>query len=68
MLEQKQVGCCVFEFGATTFDMGNTPAMIESYLNQVGYRVRNIISQNKCFAGRESANSAKFSILVAEPE
>lgn len=68
MLEQKQVGCCTFEFGATTFDMGNTPTMIESYLAQVGYRIRNIVPGNPYFPGRESAITAKFSILVAEPK
>ncbi len=67
MLEQKQIRCCVFEFGATTFDMGNTPAMIESYLAQVGYRIRNIVPGNPCFPGRKNAMSAKFSIHVAEP-
>lgn len=68
MLEQKRVKCVLFEFGATTFDMGNTPAMIESYLTQVGYRIRNIVPGNACFPGRESAISAKFSIHVAKPK
>lgn len=68
MLEQKRVGCCVFEFGATTFDMGNTPAMIENYLAQMGYRIRNIVPRNPCFPGRESAMSAQFAIHVAEPK
>jgi FkbM family methyltransferase len=68
MLEQKKVGCCVFEFGGTTFDMGNTPAMIEGYLAQVGYEVRNIMPEAPCFPGRESALSAKFSIHVAKPK
>jgi hypothetical protein len=68
MLKHKLIGCCVFEFGATTFDMGNTPNMIEDYLIQVGYRVHNIIPGNQCFPGRESAKSAKFSVHVAEPK
>ena len=68
MLEQKKVRCCVFEFGATTFDMGNTPTMIEDYLAKMGYRIRNIVLGNPCFPGRESAKSAKFSMHVAEPQ
>jgi hypothetical protein len=68
MLEQKRIGCCVFEFGATTFDMGNTPSMIESYLAQVGYRIRNIVPGNSCFPGHKNAMSAKFSIHIAEPK
>ena len=67
MLEQKRIKCCVFEYGATTFDMGNTPEMIENYLAQVGYRIRNIIPEEPCFPGRESAMSAIFSIHIAEP-
>jgi len=67
MLDKKRVGCCVFEYGATTFDMGNTPAMIESYLAQLGYRLRNIVPGNPCFPGRNNGASAKFSIHVAEP-
>lgn len=66
MLEQKRIGCCVFEFGPTTFDMGNTPTMIETYLAQLGYRIRNIVPGYPCFPGRESAISEKFSIHVAE--
>jgi FkbM family methyltransferase len=68
MLEQKRVRCCVFEFGATTFDMGNTPTMMEDYLTQVGYRVRNIVPGNPCFPGRKSAKSAQFSVHIAEPK
>ncbi len=68
MLEQKQISCCVFEFGGTTFDMGNTPEMIESYLAKVGYRIRNIMPGNPCFPGRESAMAAQFAIHVAEPK
>jgi FkbM family methyltransferase len=67
MLEQKRIKCCVFEFGATTFDMGNTPGMIERYLADMGYRIRNIISERPCFPGRESAITAKFAIHIAEP-
>ena len=29
MLERKRIQCCVFEFGQTTFDMGNDPGDIE---------------------------------------
>ncbi len=68
MFEQKRVRCCVFEFGATTFDMGNTPGMIEDYLAEVGYRIRNIVPGNPCFPGREHASSASFSMHIAEPK
>lgn len=67
MLEEKRIGCCVFEFGQTTFDMGNTPEMIEQYLAQAGYRIRNIVPGDRRFPGRDSAMSARFSIHVAVP-
>ena len=67
MLESKSIGCCVFEFGATTFDMGNEPNEIENYLNQSGYKIRNVIKGNPVFPGRKSAAEARFSIHVAMP-
>jgi FkbM family methyltransferase len=68
MLEQKRIRCCAFEFGQTTFDAGNTAAMIEKFLAEVGYRIRNIVPGKPCFPGRESRLSAKFSMHVAEPK
>ena len=67
MLQEKRVGCCIFEFGGTTFDMGNTPEMIESFLANMGYRIRNIVNGAKSFPGREGAKFAKFSMQIAEP-
>jgi len=67
MLREKAIRCCVFEFGATTFDMGNSPEQIENYLTKLGYSVRNIVPGNRPFPGRKNASAAQFSIHVAEP-
>jgi len=67
MLRQKAIKCCVFEFGATTFDMGNTPENIEIYLAHLGYSIRNIVPGNRPFPGRKNARTAQFSMHVAEP-
>lgn len=67
MLQEKRVGCCVFEFGQTTFDMGNTPGEIREYLNSLGYRIRNVVSGDPLFPGGSGAESARFSIHVAMP-
>lgn len=67
MLQEKRIGCCVFEFGGTTFDAGNTPEMIEIFLEKMGYRIRNIIAGARTFPGREGAQFAKFSMHIAEP-
>lgn len=67
MLEHKKIQCCVFEFGATTFDMGNDPNEIEAYLKQFGYRTRNVVKGNPVFPGRSSAAESRFSVCVAIP-
>lgn len=68
MLESKKIRCCVFEFGATTFDMGNNPDEFEAYLKQFGYRVWNAVKDNPVFPGRTSAEMACFSMYVAVPK
>ena len=67
LLEQKRIRCCIFEFGSTTFDMGNSPADIESYLAQHSYRIRNVVNGDPVFPGRASAQAAAFSMHVAVP-
>jgi FkbM family methyltransferase len=67
MLEAKSIGCCVFEFGATTFDMGNTPDQIESLLRKYGYRIWNVVQGDPPFPGRSSAAEACFSVHIAMP-
>ena len=67
MLEGKRILCCVFEFGQTTFDMGNDPNEIETYLKQFGYHIRNVVKGNPVFPGRSSAKTACFSMHIARP-
>ncbi len=68
MLQEKRIRCCVFEFGATTFDMGNSPDAIEEYFAGLGYTLRNIVSGDPVFPGRRSAEAARFSMHVVMPE
>jgi FkbM family methyltransferase len=67
MLQDKRIRCCVFEFGQTTFDMGNNPDDIEAYLTGLRYRLRNMVKGNPVFPGRASAKTARFSMHVATP-
>jgi FkbM family methyltransferase len=67
VFKNKRIRCCVFEFGATTFDMGNSPKEIESFLNSYDYSVSNIVKGNPNFPGRDNALSARFSVHVAKP-
>ncbi|MEK6279296.1 MAG: FkbM family methyltransferase [Acidobacteriota bacterium] len=68
MLKAQAVKCIAFEFGQTTFDMGNDPNEIETYLDNLGYLLRNLVSDDPIFPGRESAESACFSMHVASPK
>jgi FkbM family methyltransferase len=67
MLKSGRIKCLTFEFGQTTFDMGNRPEEIEDYLQEMNYNVRNIVKGNPVFPGRESVETAKFSMHVATP-
>jgi FkbM family methyltransferase len=67
MLQRQTVGCIVFEFGQTTFDMGNDPTEIEAYFKELGYGLRNVVAGDKVFPGREGAASACYSMHVATP-
>lgn len=67
MLREQQIRCLTFEFGQTTFDMGNSPQEMEQYLDELGYELRNIVEIDPVFPGRESAARACFSMHVARP-
>lgn len=67
MLYEKRVRCLTFEFGQTTFDMGNSPDRIESYMREAGYELRNVVEGDPVFPGRERATTACYSMHVATP-
>ncbi len=65
IMERRRIRCLAFEFGQTTFDMGNSPQDIEIYLKRMGYRLRNIIPTDPTFPGRASVEHAQFSMHIA---
>ena len=67
LLGERRVRCVTFEFGQTTFDMGNSPERIEAYLRDVGYELRNLVAGDPVFPGGESAQTARYSMHVATP-
>ncbi|MCH7812848.1 MAG: FkbM family methyltransferase [Planctomycetes bacterium] len=67
MLQDKRVGCCVFEFGQTTLDMGNEPARIEAFLDRVGYDLRNLIAGDPVFPTLPGKGTPAYSMHLAEP-
>ena len=68
MLESQRIACIAFEFGQTTFDMGNEPDQIEAYLTGICYRVRNLVAGDPVFPGRSNALTAQFSMHIATPD
>ncbi|HEX7318047.1 MAG TPA: FkbM family methyltransferase [Pyrinomonadaceae bacterium] len=65
MLRERRVRRVTFEFGQTTFDMGNSPDRIESYLRDAGYELRNLVAGDPLFPGGASARTARYSMHVA---
>jgi FkbM family methyltransferase len=68
MLKEKRINCVSFEFGQTTFDMGNTGEQIEAFLDGVGYKTRNLIANQPTFPGGTSALTAQYSMHLAIPK
>lgn len=68
MLQDKRIRYCVFEFGQTTFDMGNNPDEMGAYLKRFGYQLQNVVKGDPVFPGRANAKTARFSVHVARPK
>lgn len=68
MLRSKNIKCLTFEFGQTTFDMGNCAAEIEGFLNGFDYKIRNMVAGDAVFPGRESVETARYSMHIAMPD
>jgi FkbM family methyltransferase len=67
MFTSKRIACCAFEFGQTTYDMGNTPSDLQQFLARVGYEIRNLVPGDPLFPGSHRAGKAEFSMHVATP-
>ena len=67
MLKSRRIRCLTFEFGQTTFDMGNKVEEIEVFLKEMNYKIRNIVKGDSIFPGRESVETARYSMHVATP-
>lgn len=66
MFLAKKIRCCAFEYGQTTFDMGNRPVDIARFVGDVGYSIRNVVTGDPVFPGK-SVSEARFSTHVLEP-
>ena len=68
MLQSRRIRCLTFEFGQTTFDMGNRPEEIEIFLKEMNYKIYNVVKGDSIFPGRESVETARYSMHVAMPD
>jgi FkbM family methyltransferase len=68
MLDAHQIRCCIFEYGGTTFDMGNHPDEIERYLSERGYSISNLIEGEPLFPGRFDPAKVQFAMHIAVAE
>lgn len=68
MLKSHRIKCLTFEFGQTTYDMGNSPEQISALLNDCGYKIFNVIPGAPIFPGGNSARTAQFSMHLAKPK
>ncbi len=65
MLKENRIRCIMFEFGQATFDMGNRPEEIKSFLSRFGYKIRNVMKDEPIFPGGSSALEARYSMHIA---
>lgn len=68
LLTERRVVCGVLEFGQTTFDMGNRPEELASYMGSCGYWLRNLMPGDPAFPGGAIAETAEFAMSVFEPD
>jgi FkbM family methyltransferase len=65
LLRRHAIACCVFEFGQTTWDMGNRPDEIESLLKSCGYRLQSIVPSDPLFPGGEARATSRYAMHIA---
>ena len=68
MLQNRRIACCIFEFGQTTIDMGNSPKMISDYLGEMNYGIRNVVRHDPVFPLAPRTKAPCFSLMVSKPQ
>ena len=62
---EKRITCCVFEFGQTVYDAGNTPQDYIDFFEEVGYKVRNLAKEQGLYPHNPNNGWAEFSVHLA---
>lgn len=68
LLAAHRIGCCVFEFGQATLDMGNSASAIRAYLRGHGYQMRPLHTGTPGLQVDPADLRVPFSMVVAEVE
>lgn len=67
MMSEGRIKRIVFEFGQTTFDMGNDPDKLTHLITSRGYKISNLVKNAPVFPGGASATTAQFSMHICTP-
>ncbi len=67
MFTEKKIKLCVFEFGQTVFDMGNTVKQYKDFFKKYDYQVSNVVKEQNVFPIDPKTGWGCFSVLVATP-
>jgi FkbM family methyltransferase len=68
MFKEKKIKCCVFEFGQTIFEMGNTVSDLKFFFEKNEYAVSNVSKTQNIFPVDAKSKMACFSVLEAKPQ
>ncbi len=67
LLKAKKIKCIVFEFGQTSYDMGNTAADYISFFKEVNYQLTNLVDGFPAIPVNENGTGAPMSLNIAKP-
>jgi FkbM family methyltransferase len=67
MFAEKKIGLCVFEFGQTIFDMGNSIKQFQDFFKENGYTTKNVTPFQQLFPVDPKTGWGCFSVLYAKP-
>lgn len=66
MLRNSKIEICIFEFGQTTFDQGNSPDALVRFWQNYNYTLSNVIPYDPLFPGGRSSKTAQFAMVLAK--
>ncbi len=66
MFSERKIKNCVFEFGQTIFDMGNTIQEFKNFFSSHGYKIKNVSEDQYIFPINERSGEAHFAVFYAQ--